>query len=41
MLKQATHDKPVAKPREGKIDLKAGYERVMKRFPRIMSRLGE
>lgn len=30
---------PVAKPRREPIDIDAGYERVMKRFPKIMARL--
>ncbi len=41
MLKQAERKVPVAKPRGEPIDLDAGLERVMKRFPRIMARLGE
>lgn len=41
MLKSAQRDVPIATPRSKPIDIKAGYERVMSRFPRIMSRLGE
>jgi hypothetical protein len=40
MLKNAQRDVPVAKP-VGKPDIRASYERVMERFPRIMARLGE
>ena len=40
MLKHTQQDVPKAKPRGGSIDIDAGYERVMKRFPRIMARLG-
>lgn len=32
---------PIAKPRRKPIDIDAGYERVMKRFPKIMARLAE
>ena len=39
MLKQAQRDVPVAKHKKP-IDIDAGYERVMERFPRIMARLG-
>jgi hypothetical protein len=41
MLKQAQRIVPTAKPRGKPIDIGAGYERVMGRFPRIMARLGE
>lgn len=41
MLKQAQRVIPTAKPRGVPIDIDAGYERVMARFPRIMARLGE
>lgn len=32
---------PTAKPRRKPIDVDAGYERVMKRYPKIMARLAE
>jgi hypothetical protein len=32
---------PTAKPRGKPIDIAAGYERVMKRYPNIMARLAE
>ena len=38
--KAAKRAVPVAKPRGKPIDIDAGYERVMKRYPRIMARLG-
>ena len=41
MLKQAKRDVPVAKPRGKAVDIEAGVERVTKRYPRIMARLGE
>lgn len=41
MLKHAERNVPVAKPRGEPINIEAGYERVMARFPRIMARLGE
>ena len=41
MLKHAQRSVPVAKPRGKPIDIDAGYERVMSRFLRIMTRLGE
>jgi hypothetical protein len=41
MLKHAQRNVPVAKPNGKPIDVDAGYERVMARFPRIMARLGE
>lgn len=41
MLKQAQRVIPTAKPRGVPIDIDAGYERVMARYPRIMARLGE
>jgi hypothetical protein len=34
-------DVPIAKPRRKPIDIEAGYERVMQRFPKIMARLAE
>ena len=40
-LKQAQRIIPTAKPRGVPIDVDAGYERVMARYPRIMARLGE
>jgi len=41
MLKHAQRNVPVAKPRGEPIDIDAGYERVMARYPRIMARLGQ
>jgi len=41
MLKHAQRDVPLAKPRGDSIDINAGYDRVIARFPRIMARLGE
>ena len=41
MLKHAQRDVPVAKPRGKPIDIDAGYERAMERFPRIIARLAE
>ena len=41
MLKQAQRNVPIAKPRGKPIDIEAGVERVLTRFPRIMARLGE
>jgi hypothetical protein len=41
MLKHAQRDVPVAKPSGKPIDINAGYERVMGRFPRIMARLAQ
>lgn len=41
MLKQAQRVVPVAKPRGKPIDINAGFERVIGRYPRIMARLGE
>jgi hypothetical protein len=41
MLKHAQRNVPVAKPRGKPIDIDAGFERVMGRFPRIMARLGQ
>ena len=41
MLKQAQRNVPIAKPRGKPIDIEAGVERVLARFPRIMARLGE
>lgn len=40
MLRNVQRDVPKAKPRGEPIDIGAGYERVMGRFPRIMARLG-
>jgi hypothetical protein len=40
MLKQKQRNVPTAKPRGEPIDIDAGYERVMSRYPRIMARLG-
>jgi hypothetical protein len=40
MLKNAHRDVPKAKPRRKPIDIDQGYKRVIKRFPRIMARLG-
>ena len=40
-LKQAQRVLPTAKPRGVPIDIDAGYERVIARYPRIMARLGE
>lgn len=40
MLKQSQRDVPTAKPRGKPIDVEAGVERVLSRFPRIMARLG-
>lgn len=41
MLKQEQRNVPTAKPRGKGIDIDAGYERVMERFPKIMARLGQ
>ena len=41
MLKLAQRNVPIAKPRAKPIDIDAGVERVLARFPRIMARLGE
>lgn len=42
MLKYADEQVvPVAKPRRKPIDIAAGYERVMRRYPKIMARLAE
>ena len=41
MPKQAQRNVPIAKPRGKPIDIEAGVERVLTRFPRIMARLGE
>lgn len=41
MLKQDQRNVPVAKPRGKGINVDAGYERVMERFPKIMARLGK
>ena len=41
VLKHAQRDVPIAKPKEQPIDIDAGYERVMARYPRIMAHLGQ
>jgi hypothetical protein len=41
MLKQIQRAVPTAKPNRKPIDIDAGYERAMERFPRIIARLGE
>lgn len=40
MLKQQQRNVQTARPLGKPVDVDAGYERVMKRFPRIMARLG-
>ncbi|MGV2495063.1 hypothetical protein [Pelagerythrobacter aerophilus] len=32
---------PIAKPRRKPIDIDAGFDRVMSRYPKIMARLAE
>lgn len=41
MLKQKQRDVPSAKPRGKPVDVDAGYKRAMKRFPKIIERLGK
>nr|ART39566.1 J438 [uncultured bacterium] len=41
MLKQAQRNVPIAKPRGKPVDIEAGYERAMARFPKIIARLAE
>ena len=41
VLKEKKQAVPVARPRGKPAELEAGYERVMKRFPRIMKRLAD
>jgi hypothetical protein len=40
-LKGTEKPVPIAKPRRQPVDIDAGYERVMRRFPKIMARLAE
>jgi hypothetical protein len=41
MSKQEQRSVPTAKPSGKRIDIAAAYQRVMKRFPRIMARLAQ